>query len=192
MSKLYFRYGAMNSAKTLNLIAVAHNYRTQGKSIAILKPKLDTRFSATEVHSRAGLSVSCDYLVESPNGLKEYFLSCPSNISCVLVDEAQFLDPECVNVLRLFSIKNHVPVICYGLRTDFKTNMFPGAKRLMEIADSIEEVKTTCHNCNRKAIFNLRIRDGHMMSEGSQIELGSEDIYRSTCANCWYDMIIAR
>ena len=182
MAKLYFRYGTMGSAKSLNLLAVAHNYRSQNKEVLLLKPALDDRFGRELIKSRAGLSQEADYLVEKKTRLKAPLLT---GISCILVDEAQFLDPGFVDHLHEIARDKDVPVICYGLRTDFQRKLFPGSMRLMELADSIEEVKNTCHYCNKKAIFNLRTRGNHAVLDGPQIELGSEDKYLPVCSPCY-------
>ena len=177
MAKLYFRHGVVSSAKTLNLLAVAHNYRSQGKRVLVLKPKLDTRFGNDTVASRAGLAAPADMLVEEPVPLTT------DGISCVLVDEVQFLQPDWIDLLHKVAHAQRVPVICYGLRTDYRTHLFPASRRLFELADSIEEVKTTCFYCNRKATFNARLVDGKQVTDkGPQILLGADDVYRPVCA----------
>jgi thymidine kinase len=188
MAKLYFRYGAMNSAKTLNLLAVHHNYRNQGKKSAIVKPHLDNRFGESKITSRAGLSVECDVSIKYVSDLL-VLTETRKPLDCILADEAQFFSVEIIDALRMISIRHDIPVICYGLRTDFKTNLFPGSRRLMELADSIEEIKTTCLHCNKKAIFNMRTSGGKAVKEGNQIELGAEDKYESVCPRCYYDAI---
>lgn len=182
MAKLYFRHGTMGSAKTLNLLAVAHSYTIQNKDVLILKPQLDTRFGEGFVRSRSGLEKPADILVNLNTRLVAEDLK---GISCVLVDEAQFLEPSFVDHLRAISRDFDVPVICYGLRTDFKTELFPGSKRLLELSDTIEEVKNTCHFCNKKAIFNARLVDGHVVSEGPQVMLGAEETYLPVCPSCY-------
>ena len=159
MPKLYFRHGAVSSAKTLNLLAVAHTYKQQGKHILLIKPSMDTRFGAEEIKSKAGLSCDADILISKDTNLLDYPIK-GRKIHCVLVDEAQFLDPIHIDQLRIITLLWNVPVICYGLRTDFRTKLFPGSQRLMEVADSIEEVKTTCYYCNKKAVFNLKHLNG--------------------------------
>lgn len=189
MAKLYFRYGAMGSAKTLNLLAVAHNYRSQLKKVLLLKPLLDNRFGKEQIQSRAGLTCEADHLIGGDFQLTTKMLA---GISCVLVDEAQFLDPRFVDHLHIIARDHCIPVICYGLRTDFKRNLFPGSQRLLELADSIEEIKSTCFYCNRKAIFNLRLgSNGRGVTEGPQIELGLEDKYLPACAPCYRDKTIS-
>ena len=185
MAKLYFRYGTVASAKTMNLLAVAHNYRQQGKRVIIAKPKLDDRFGAGIVASRSGLSVEADLLLDNKPPRMLVYDNEPL-ISCFLVDEAQFLHPDFIDIFRQTATHNNIPVICYGLRTDFKTRLFEGAQRLFELADSIEEIKTTCSSCNRKAIFNARMRDGYRVVNGPQIELG-DHTYQPKCAQHYYE-----
>lgn len=178
MAKLYFRYGTVGSAKTLNLLAVAHNYERQGKRVLVLKPAFDDRFSAADVVSRAGLRRKADLLL--PEG-EIAGTERASECDCVLVDEAQFLSAVQVESLREWTRSLDVPVICYGLRTDFRSELFPGAKRLMELADSIEELKTTCAYCNRKATQNLKFLDGVATLEGPSQELGAEERFQAAC-----------
>ncbi len=178
MAKLYFRYGAVSSAKTLNLLAVAHNYERQGKRVRVLKPRRDTRDGDRTVASRAGLGRDADALLDDDAPLD------PADFSghdCVLLDEAQFLSPDLVDQLRDLTRDPGVPVICYGLRTDFRTRLFPGSRRLLEVADSIEEIKTTCAGCNSKAVFNLKTEEGRAVREGDPVELGDHDLYRGVC-----------
>lgn len=178
MAKLYFRYGAVGSAKTLNLLAVAHNYERQGKRVLVVKPAVDTRDGERRVASRAGLGRDADLVVSDADVLpRERF----RGLDAVLVDEAQFLAPAVVDQLRDITLDPGVPVICYGLRTDFRSELFPGAKRLLEVADSIEEVKTTCAFCGRKAIFNLRVVDGVATTDGPSVQIGGHESYRAVC-----------
>ncbi len=168
----------MDSAKSMNLLAVAHNYRKQGKRVILLKPRLDTRFGATKISSRSGLEAEADLMVDIDSVLdpREF-----AGLDCVLADEAQFLAPSVIEDLRRITIDPGVPVICYGLRTDFRTRLFPGAQRLMELADAIEEIKVTCQYCQRKAICNLRFVDGEPTLEGPQIQLGADEHYAPVC-----------
>lgn len=184
MAKLYFRYGAMGSAKTLQLLAVAHNYRSQGKSVLIGKPAVDDRFGKGVVESRAGLRAEADILMDLAT---DFSPSRFAGVDCVLVDEAQFLDPAHVVRLRGLTIDPGVPVICYGLRTDFRGQLFPGSAKLMALADSIEEIKTTCRYCNRKATMNMRLMDGNPVFHGDQIQLGGDDTYVPACYACYSD-----
>ncbi len=182
MAKLYFRHGPMDSAKTLNLLAVAHNYRSQGKKVLLVKPRLDTRFGATSIASRAGLEAHADVLVDADSVLDPRDVA---GVDCGLVDEAQFLSARLVEQLRELTRDPGMPVICYGLRTDFRTRLFEGSRRLLELADSIEEVKVTCQFCNRKAILNLRLQSGAPSLQGPQVELGGNDRYAPVCYPCY-------
>ena len=180
MAKLYFRYGTMDSAKTLNLLAVAHNYRKQGKRVLLVKPRLDDRFGSVQIASRSGLEAEADVMVDHDTTLDPRDFA---GLDCVLVDEAQFLPPSAIEDLRRITVDPGVPVICYGLRTDFRTRLFPGAQRLMELADRIEEVKVTCQYCSKKAICNLRFVNGAPTVRGPQIQLGAEEHYAPVCWN---------
>jgi thymidine kinase len=178
VAKLYFRYGTMDSAKSMNLLAVAHNYRKQGKRVLLVKPRLDDRFGAGKVSSRSGLEAEADLMVDEDTQLDPHDFV---GLDCVLVDEAQFLPPSIIEDLRRITVDPGVPVICYGLRTDFRTRLFPGAQRLMELADGIEEVKVTCQYCHKKAICNLRFVNGTPTVVGPQIQLGAEETYAPVC-----------
>lgn len=182
MAKLYFRHGTVGSAKTLNLLAVAHNYRQQGKKILLMKPDLDNRFGKERIKSRAGLESQADVLILNEKSLQglDY-----TGISCILVDEVQFLPPKAIEELRRITLDWNIPVICYGLRTDFKSHLFEGTLRLMELADSIEEVKATCFYCNRKSIMNLKHVNGVATNDGPVVDLGTEEKYFPTCYHCY-------
>lgn len=170
MAKLYFRYGAMGSAKTLNLLAVRHNYQAQGKRVVLLKPAVDSRFGNEWVRSRAGLEHQADYILRDGEPLDHDLFE---GVSCILVDECQFLKATAVDELREITRVLAIPVIAYGLRTDFKAELFEGSKRLMEVADTLEEIKTTCRFCERKAVFNLRHNSrGEAIVEGPKVLLG--------------------
>lgn len=172
MSKLYFRYGTVGSAKTLNLLAVAHTYQMQDKKVYLIKPAMDERFP--DITTRAGLTKKADLEVETS-------LPFIPSVDCILVDEVQFLSPEIVD--QLHDLSKKTPVICYGLRTNFKKELFPGSKRLLELADSIEEIKNTCHYCNSKSVFNSKQINGVKIYEGDSIELGAEELYLPVCKN---------
>jgi thymidine kinase len=180
VAKLYFRYGTMDSAKSMNLLAVAHNYRKQGKRVLLVKPRLDNRFGHDKISSRSGLEATADLLIDDDSALDPRDFA---GLDCVLVDEAQFLPPQVIDDLRRITVDPGVPVICYGLRTDFRTKLFPGAQRLMELADRIEEVKVTCQFCAKKAICNLRFVDGAPTVNGPQIQLGADEQYAPVCWN---------
>lgn len=175
MPKLYFHYGAMGSAKTMNMLAVADAYTRQGKKVLILKPGTDIRDGILTVRSRIGIERKADYVITSPDDLKIDL----TGISCLLIDEAQFLTPVCIDALRALTAT--VPVMCYGLRTDSMSKLFPGSQRLFELADTIHEIKITCSKCESKAVFNLRHHDGKKVVDGPQILLGTEDLYAPVC-----------
>lgn len=190
MAKLYFRYGTVGSAKTLNLLAVAHNYRQQNKKVLLVKPEIDTRFGKDIIKTRAGLQEQADILVPPHAAIADLNLA---DVVCVLVDEAQFLSIPAIEQLHGVAHactyppynRRGVPVICYGLRTDFRRNLFPAAQRLLELADTIEEIKTVCTFCEKKAVFNLKLRDGQATLDGPAIELGCEEKYIAVCAACY-------
>ncbi|MCH9632657.1 MAG: Thymidine kinase [Chlamydiae bacterium] len=187
MAKLYFRFGTVGSAKTLNLLAVAHNYRQQGKEVILIKPALDDRFGQSHIKSRAGLEKSADILVDDNTNL----MSCNfEGINCILVDEAQFIAPKIIDQLRDITLEHKIPVICYGLRTNFKKGLFEGSKRLFELADSIEEIKTTCAFCNRKAVYNLKHVNGVATVGGPEIDLGADEKYFPACASCYSEQLL--
>lgn len=179
----------MGSSKSMNLLMVAHNYDMQGKKVFVMKPKLDDRDAPDMIVSRTGMKRKVDLLVEDGTAISFHIAaeSLISEISCILVDECQFLRPDHIDELR--HISNSIPVICYGLRTDFQTRLFPASKRLMELADTIEEVKTTCMSCNCKAIINARFKQTEkgkvVLKEGDQIAVGGDDLYQPMCWKCW-------
>ena len=176
MAKLYFRYGTMDSAKSMNLLAVAHNYRKQGKRVLLMKPRLDTRFGAKEISSRSGLSAEADVMVDPDTSLdpREF-----AGLDCVLVDEAQFLGKTQVWQLSDVCDDLNVPVLAYGLRTDFRGELFEGSQYLLAWADDLEEIKTICHT-GKKATMVLRVDEaGHAVKDGPQVEIGGDERYVS-------------
>lgn len=186
MAKLFFRYGAMNSGKTTILLQVAYNYEERGMKVLVLKPKIDSKGEDYLV-SRIGLKRKVDHLVEKDENVFKYIKEVKDEISCVLVDEAQFLERKQVDQLMEVVVKLNIPVICYGLRTDFRTNGFPGSTRLLEISHTIEEMKTIC-SCGRKAMFNARKANGEFIFDGEQVAIdGKKKItYESLCPYCYY------
>ena len=189
MAKLYFRYGVVGSAKTLNLLAVAHNYRQQGKEVLLLKPGIDTRFGTGVIKTRAGLEMPAD-IIAPVHGAVTF--SALDGISCILVDEAQFLNETVIEQLHHIAhsavapeAPHGIPVICYGLRTDFRQDLFSAAQKLFALADTIEEIKTTCVDCSRKAVFNLKLVNGRATRSGPSVELGCEEKYLPVCASCY-------
>lgn len=185
--KLYFRYGTMGSAKTALLLTTAYNFEERGMSYLCMKPSIDTREKKNVIRSRIGIERECQWIYRDTNlyALVEPMVESNTHPEWILVDEAQFLAAEQVDQLAKIVDCFGINVICYGLRTDFRTNLFEGSRRLFEIADSIDEVKSTC-NCGRKTIVNARIdSNGEIITEGDQVEIGGNDRYISVCRNCW-------
>lgn len=180
MAKLYFRYGTVGSAKTLNLLSVAHTYRQQGKFCILIKPALDTRFGKCIIGSRAGLEEIADLTLDA-----EDTVEIDINADCILVDEAQFFTVRQIEELRSIATVDNIPVMCYGLRSDFRGNLFPASKRLFELADSIQEIKNVCHYCNKKSTMNLKHIDGEATIKGPSVELGAEEKYLPVCFQCY-------
>ena len=189
MAKLYFRYGAMNSGKTALLLQAVHNYEEQGMNVVVAKPSTDTK-GADHLVSRIGLTRKVDYSFTKDDNIFSHMKKIKKKIGCLFVDEAQFLDPIQVNQLMEVVVKLNIPVICYGLRTDFQTKGFPGATRLLEIAHTIEEMKTIC-TCGRKAMFNARKVNGRFTIEGDQVAIDGENkvTYEPLCPHCYYEKV---
>lgn len=182
MAKLYFKYGAMGSSKTAQALITKYNYEENDLKVWLIKPSTDTRDGATVIRSRIGLEAAAEP-VSPETDLWELFQNRQCDI--IIVDECQFLSPAHVDQLRTIVDEGNTPVICFGLRTDFLTRLFPGSSRLMEIADSIQEIKTIC-DCGNKATVNARIdRDGHIVTEGAQVVLGGNDSYIALCHRCY-------
>lgn len=190
MSKLYFRYGAMNSGKTTLLLQVAHNYEERGMKVLILKPGIDTK-GDNKIVTRIGLKRKVDHIIEKDENLKTYLNKVKDDIECILVDEAQFLSRDQVDELFMFSKLRDKPVICYGLRSDFKTIAFPGSLRLFEVADELEELITICR-CGKRAKFNGRIVNGEFTSSGEQVAIDGENEvgYESLCGKCYLEKVL--
>ena len=171
MAKLYFRYGAMNCGKTALLLQTVHNYESRNMNVLVLKPKVDTK-GDKKVVSRIGLEREVDHLISKNEDLYSY-LKDITGVSCIFVDEAQFLKKEQIDDLMRIVVDNEIPVICYGLRTDFNTNGFEGSTRLLQLAHSIEEMKTIC-DCGAKATLNARMVDGEFVFDGEQVAIDGE------------------
>lgn len=188
MAKLYFRYGSMNSGKSTILMQVAHNYEERGMHVAVLKPGIDTK-AESRIQSRIGLEREVDHLIQKEENIYELFKEKEEKPNAIIIDEAQFLEPEQVDQLMEIVVKLNIPVICYGLRTDFKTQGFPGSTRLLEIAHTLEEMKTICR-CGAKAMFNLRMVNGEPIFEGEQVAIDGGDIvtYEAVCPKCYYKL----
>lgn len=195
MPKLVFRYGTMNSAKTANLLMMAYNYESKRSSVCVVKPKLDVRFGDDWVASRIGLRRHADVLVEPDTCVESAIVSFQkehdiAQLAAVLVDECQFLSKAHVEALRRVALT--VNVFCFGLRTDYRSYLFEGSRRLMELADTIEEVKTTCTSCMHKAVITAKFEisnsgEQRLIVDGSaEVDLGAEEKYTSLCFRCWY------
>ena len=181
MPRLYFRYGAMNCSKSANALMTRFNYIERGHTVLLLKPAVDTRDEMKSVTSRIGLSADAELFGENTD-LFAVFEKSPCD--CVIVDEAQFATTEQINQLRKIVDIMAVSVFCYGLRTDFRSMLFPGSRRLFEIADSISEIKSIC-DCGEKATVNARYINGKIAREGEQIFIGGNENYRGMCHKCW-------
>jgi len=189
MSKLYFRYGAMNSGKSTNLLQVAHNYEERGMRVLIIKPMTDTKGGDLLV-SRLGVTRKADFLIHKDHNiyeLTEEWIKNNGPLHCLLVDEVQFLKAYHIDQLFLIACQLDIPVICYGLRTDFRMEGFEGSARLLLLAHSIEELKTIC-KCGKKAMLNGRKIDGKFVFEGEQIAIESQGKvdYESLCPKCYF------
>ena len=188
MAKLYFKYGAMNSGKSTILLQSAHNYEERGMRTVLLKPMIDTK-GADSVVSRLGVSRKVHHLVSSTDSIRDIInndIQQNGKLHCIFVDESQFLAIPQVDQLFWIAVEMDIPVICYGLRTDFLTNGFPASSRLLELAHSIEELKTICR-CGKKAMFNARKINGKFVFEGEQVAIDNENNveYESLCPVCY-------
>ena len=210
MAKLYFRYGAMNSGKSTALLQAAYNYEERGQHVLLAKPAIDTK-GAAEISSRLGVTRGVDFLIAPDDDARRLFAehrervgrlaeqellpSGPTDVACLLIDEAQFLTPEQVDDLFRIAIEDGIPVMAYGIRNDFRTHAFPGSARLLAIAHSLEELKTICR-CGRKAVFNGRVIGGRFVFDGDQVAIdegasGSAapelTTYESLCGTCYLE-----
>lgn len=189
MASLIFTYAAMNAGKSASLLTAAHNYKERGMSVLVLKPAIDTRDSVCEVVSRIGIKQEANIITDDMDIFEFYkWAEAQKDIHCVFVDEAQFLKTEQVHQLSRIVDTYNVPVMAYGLRTDFKGNLFEGSQALMAIADKLVELKGVCH-CGKKATMVARVtEDGLPIIDGSQIEIGDTDRYVSLCRKHWNDL----
>lgn len=183
MAKLYFKYGAMGSSKSAQALITQFNYEELGMRVWLIKPSVDVRDGADIVKSRVGLSRVAEIILPSDSVRERY--EAAGHCDVIIADEAQFLTPEQIDELRDIVDELDVPVLCFGLRTDFLTRLFPGSRRLMELADSITEIKTVCA-CGSKATVNARIdAEGRVLTSGEQVLLGGNDRYIAMCHRCW-------
>lgn len=208
MSKLYFKFGAMGSSKTANALMTRFNYLEKNHSVWLVKPQTDTRDDyvdengnvVTVVKSRIGLSAPANVIKENDD-ITLIFKTATADIvasnevvktnkiDVIICDECQFFTEEQIDQLKYIAENENIPVICFGLRSDFRTKLFPGSKRLFEIADSITEVKSVCE-CGKKAIVNARFdSNGNIVTDGAQVDIGGNEKYKSMCWSCWQNMI---
>ena len=187
MAKLYFKYGAMGSSKSAQALITKFNYEEKGMSVWLIKPSVDTRDGADLIRSRIGLEARARIITPEQDIAEEYRREGRHDV--IITDEAQFFTPAQIDQLRQLVDEEDIPVLCFGLRTDFLTRFFPGSQRLMELADSITEIKTVCA-CGRKATVNARIdASGRIVTTGGQILLGGNDSYVAMCHRCWKKQI---
>lgn len=209
MAKLYFRYGAMNSGKSTSLLQAAYNYEERGQRVLLAKPAIDTK-GAGQIESRLGVTRDVDFLIGPDDSVRELFRAqrervqaddalipgdATPDVACLLVDEAQFLTGPQVDDLFRIAVEDGIPVMAYGIRTDFRTEAFPGSRRLLEIAHSLEELKTICR-CGRKALFNGRVIGGRFVFDGDQVAIDAATAaikdehfvtYESLCGACYLE-----
>jgi thymidine kinase len=203
VAKLYFRYGAMNSGKSTALLQAAYNYEERGQRVLLAKPEIDTK-GASQIESRLGMTREVDFLIGADDGARALFTTQrervrregdeellpsdrPSDVACLLIDEAQFLTAEQIDDLFRIAVLDGIPVMAYGIRNDFRTHAFPGSARLLAIAHSLEELKTICR-CGRKAVCNGRKVGGRFVFDGDQVAIdGVAVTYESLCGNCYLE-----
>ena len=184
MAKLYFKYGAMGSSKTAQALITKYNYEENDLNVWLIKPSADTRDGAAILRSRIGLEATVEVIPPSMDVYDRFRDSRKDTCNVIIVDECQFMTEAQIEQLRAIVNDFGVPVLCFGLRTDFQTRLFPGSRRLMELADCIEEIKTMC-DCGAKATVNARINDGYIVTEGAQVVLGGNDSYIAMCHRCY-------
>ena len=184
MAKLYFKYGAMGSSKTAQALITKYNYEENDLKVWLIKPSADTRDGEQTLRSRIGLEAVVEVIAPEVDVYARFLGSKARRCDVIIVDECQFLTEKQIDQLRSIVDEHNVPVICFGLRTDFQTRLFPGSRRLMEVADTIQEIKTIC-DCGAKATVNARINDGYIVTEGAQVVLGGNDCYIAMCHKCY-------
>ena len=184
MAKLYFKYGAMGSSKTAQALITKYNYEENDMKVWLIKPSADTRDGVQLLRSRIGLVAAVEVMTPDMDIYARFRETRMGDCHAVICDECQFLTETQIDQLRAIVNDCNVPVMCFGLRTDFQTRLFPGSRRLMELADCIEEIKTMC-DCGSKATVNARINDGYIVTEGAQVVLGGNDSYIAMCHKCY-------
>ena len=188
MAKLYFKYGAMGSSKTAQALITKFNYEERGMRVWLIKPAIDDRDGKTVIRSRVGLFAESE-VIDKEQSLIDTFIKNRSNVNVIIADECQFFTASQIDDLRKIVDDYSIPVLCFGLRTDFLSHLFEGSRRLFEVADSIAEIKTICE-CGSKATVNARL-DGNMqiVTEGAQVMIGGNESYIAMCHKCWRDKI---
>ena len=184
MAKLYFKYGAMGSSKTAQALITKYNYEENDLKVWLIKPSADTRDGEQTLRSRIGLEAVVEVIAPEVDVYARFLGSKARRCDVIIVDECQFLTEKQIDQLRAIVDEHNIPVMCFGLRTDFQTRLFPGSRRLMEVADTIQEIKTIC-DCGAKATVNARISDGYSVTEGAQVVLGGNDSYIAMCHKCY-------
>ena len=184
MAKLYFKYGAMGSSKTAQALITKYNYEENGLRVWLIKPSADTRDGEQTLRSRIGLQAQVEVISPDADICQLFDARQKGTCDVIIVDECQFMTPAQIDQLRSIVNDYNIPVMCFGLRTDFQTKLFPGSLRLMEVADTIQEIKTIC-DCGAKATVNARISNGYIVTEGAQVVLGGNDSYIAMCHRCY-------
>ena len=185
MAKLYFKYGAMGSSKTAQALITKYNYEENDLKVWLIKPSADVRDGAATLRSRIGLEAQVEVIPPEIDVLERFVREKEGSCDVIIVDECQFLTEAQIDQLRSIVDEHNIPVMCFGLRTDFQTKLFPGSRRLMEVADTIQEIKTIC-DCGAKATVNARIDgEGHIVTQGAQVVLGGNDSYIAMCHKCY-------
>ena len=184
MAKLYFKYGAMGSSKTAQALITKYNSEENDMKVWLIKPSADTRDGAATLRSRIGLEAAVEVIPPEVDIYARFLGSRVRRCDVIIVDECQFMTEKQIDQLRAIVDEHNIPVMCFGLRTDFQTHLFPGSRRLMEIADTIQEIKTIC-DCGAKATVNARVNDGYIVTEGAQVVLGGNDSYIAMCHKCY-------
>ena len=184
MAKLYFKYGAMGSSKTAQALITKYNYEENDLRVWLIKPSADTRDGAETLRSRIGLEAQVEVIAPEVDIYARFLGGKARRSDVIIVDECQFMTEKQIDQLRTIVDEHNIPVMCFGLRTDFQTRLFPGSRRLMEVADTIQEIKTMC-DCGCKATVNARINDGYIVTEGAQVVLGGNDCYIAMCHKCY-------
>ena len=189
MAKLYFKYGAMGSSKTAQALITKYNYEENDLQVWLIKPSADVRDGQQILRSRIGLEAEVEVIPPTMDVWERFRDTRLGRCDVIIVDECQFLTEQQIDQLRAIVNENNIPVMCFGLRTDFQTRLFPGSRRLMEIADTIQEIKTIC-DCGAKATVNARIdSQGHIITQGEQVVLGGNDSYIAMCHKCYIRVI---